>query len=294
MQEYLIIDDLDPALALLPSSGHSTIATPAEWVRTAVLEYADRRGWCVVRHATFVEWARGIIASDVRDWLILDPLLEVNGLPGRAQRVRLTRRFDNNATIVRGASVIEHYPFTPLANSIAASVGVLDDAVASGRTMTHAARMAAKAGATVGHVVTCASMRLGRDTVRARLRNPRWTEYLPGDWAVVHLRDGCPHVPLAGMPARCADAAGDNGAEVELRVPSSTVAGHPWQGLMMDRQVSQAVRDAQAHVAAWLDQAVGRAATVGDLGVLGPNVPAMVGPNTHVDATTTLQSLIPA
>jgi hypothetical protein len=290
----LVIDDVDASLSHLTELGRNVAGASAEAIRNAVLDYAVRRKWFVLQHQAYVEWAIDVIRREEHSWLVLDPLFPVAGLGERVRRVRLTRQFDNNEAIV-----VRHYVLSagvePLDMScISGDVGVLDDAAASGGTLRNMARLVAQTGGRVSRVILAASSRSAHEFFRASGSVTTWTEFVRGDWQIVHLRDGCPHLPHSGRPTDQPSVHGTDGNAVEVRVPSSAVLGNLWQVLVMDAAVRNAVDIARAEIAHRLSNELGRAALVGDLSFLGASVPALVCQGAIVTADTTLESLLPS
>ena len=274
-----MIDDVQRALSLMSELGRRVVTGPAENVRTAVLEYATRRQWTVIPYAAFDAWTRQLLENDAGYWWILDPLSTRAGLDGRANSVRLTRRFVGHAhAVVEANDGGELMP--------ADKVGVVDDAASSGRTLRHAADMLARRGASLARVVVCASSRIARDS----LGSVPWLQFVAGDWRVIHLRDGCPFLPCAG---RSTDrvAADQGGRPIELRVPMSTVTGNLWQVLMLDRGIADAAQAARLAIPKRLSEALHRPACVRDVALLGASVSVDVAPNEAAAGATLLRDL---
>ncbi len=275
----------------MTSLGKNIASDSAESIRSAVLDFAARRGWSVILHRSFAEWALGEIASDGRTWVVLDPLLPIDNLGSRVRSVRLSRQFDNNEpVVVRQYSTrdgaIQIQPF-----EASTDVALVDDAAASGNTLRYVSRLVAQAGGEVSQVRLCASSRAAREACQSQSRGTKWNVFVRGDWSVIHLRDGCPHLPHSGRPTGQPAVAGVDGGEVEVRVPSSLVVGNYWQVLSMDTGISRAIGIARAEIARRLSVALDRPACVRDLSLLGPSVPAFVLRGETATGDLTLQSL---
>ena len=150
----LIIDDAHAALGRMTGLGRDVAAPAVEEIRATVLRFAERRHWIVLPYQSYAEWARLKLASNGRHWVVLDPLFERDGLEERASFIRVTRHADPTRPVL-----IRQTPLEGTSN--AREVGVLDDAVSSGRTLRTLMRALAGVGRAVSHVIVCASSRHG-------------------------------------------------------------------------------------------------------------------------------------
>lgn len=282
----LIIDDIGSALSSMTLLGRAVTETGCEAIRTAVLAFALRRSWTVVSHQAYVEWAHQVLQKDGLEWCVLDPLFVPRDLGERARMVRLTRQF--------GAETKASHEFGFKAGGwrFSGKLGVLDDAASSGRTLRHVTELLTRSDGSVEHIVLCASSRTARDSVRSFVQGARWTDFVLGDWRVIHLRDGCPHLPFSGRPTNQPAVADADGSVVELRTPSSAVAGNLWQVLLLDPAISRAISSARGDIVRRLSDALKRPACVRDLHLLGPCVPALISPGTVATGDTALESLL--
>jgi hypothetical protein len=206
------------------------------------------------------------------------------------RRLRLTRQFDNSETIVvRKYSA--HATSIDLSD-LSAVVGLLDDVAASGSTLIRVAGLAGGAGCSVARVMLCAGSHEARNRFQATARSSKWSQLVNGDWQVVHLRDGCPHLAYSARPTDQDPITGVNGATVEVRVPSYSVLGNHWQVLCMDRCVRDAVTDVRSAVVRELSNVLGRAACILDLSLLGPFVPALTKPGERVTDNVPLERML--
>lgn len=288
----LIIDDVEAALATMTDLGRRIVGGSAEGIRDAVLRFAGRRGWYVLSHQSYVDWATEIIVKAGNPWLVLDPIFPLGRIRDFAQCVRLTRKYDNNETVVSREYVIAGRSGTLDASTISDSTGVVDDVAASGLTLLRVARHVSQAGGTVRHVVVAASARGARDVLRRAAASARWSEFLPGDWVrSIHLRDGCPHLAFSGRPTGQTPVLAGNGEPVEVRVLSSDVAGNLWQVFGLDPAVADAVKSARRDIVRSFDAALGRPSCVRDVSLLGAFAPAVVRPGQVVSAEVPLESL---
>ena len=282
----LVIDDLSAALDGMTDLGRSVAAESASTVGQAVLRYACRRGWTVVPHAMFVEWAAKVLERDQRHWLSLDPLFPVDRNDPRLHRVRLRRgAFPGRFVMSSGWAVPYH-------DGDEVEVGLLDDGAASGSTIHYVTKMARANGASVSSVVVCASTRYARDVLRRVIPRATWVDFMPGDWRIAHLRDGCPHLPFTGacVDPGTADIAEDTWPYVCS--PTHSVVGSLWQVLYLDREVKQAIQTARARIVEEMTKALGKVPTVSDMRLLGSNCQAIVERGQTACCETRLETLL--
>jgi hypothetical protein len=288
----LVIDDVQASLSGLTELGREVAGASAEAIRNAVLDYAKRRNWFILRHQAYVEWATEIIRRREHTWLVLDPLFPVRGLGDRVRSVRLTRQFDDNQAVVVRKYVLAGRAAPTDLSDISGDVGVIDDATASGNTLRYTSRLVAQTGGRVVHILLAASSRCARESFGTAVRDVRWVEFVSGDWQIAHLRDGCPHLPHSGRPTAQPPILGVGGVTVDVRVPSSSVVGNLWQVLYLDTTIRDAVTTARSEIARQFSAVLGRAACVRDLSMLGQFVPALVKQGETVTGDVTLESLL--
>ena len=288
----LIIDDVEAALAAMTDLGRDVASTSVASIHKAVVDFALRRGWFVLRHKTYVEWACDEMRRDERAWIILDPLFPVLDLGERLHRVRLSRLFDNNETVTMRRYALSRGDSTAGVALPTGDVGLLDDAIASGFTLSHVSDLLRQTGASVARILVCASSGAGRNRTRASIRTARLGEFVRGDWRVIHLRDGCPHLPHTGRPVDHPAVLSVDGKPMDVRVPSSSVDGSLWHVMCTDDAVRTAIGSAQIQLTQRLSAALARLACVRDLSLLGPSVPVLVRRGETVTADATLESLL--
>jgi hypothetical protein len=286
-REPLVIDDVAPCLARMTELGRAVAAKPIESVRAAVHDHAARRGWTVVAHCAFAAWARDLVATDRRPWIVLDPLLEPDGLSEWMHPLRLTRRSHTS-----GGSVVLGAEFAWRHDGHARDAGVIDDGAASGRTLLAAAHMIRQAGGTVVRAAHCASSRMSREAVWRAIGHIGWYDYVTGDWMIMHLRDGSPYLPYSGRLTGQTPVVGPNGP-VQIRLPATTLPSNLWSVAWMDPGVRSAILAARRDIARAFSAHLGHPARISDLPLLGPAVPALVDSDDATpDADTTLASLM--
>ncbi len=284
----LIIDDISETLASMSELGRQ-VATPAlEAVRAEVIAFAARRGWTVLRHRAFAEWAAPVLDREAHSWLILDPLFVGPTDSPRVRRIRISRNYDRDGAIVsRRYTGSLDVPLNPLSTD----VGLVDDAAASGMTLEQVARSVRSAGGRVVHILVCASSREARDAVRARLPVLRWSEFVRGDWSVIHLRDGCPYALSSGRPAGHPLVVGADGGAVDVRVAASSILGSYWQVMRLDTRVRVAMEAARTTIDRNLSASLRRPALVGDLCLLGSGTTVQIAHDHVLVGDETLDDL---
>jgi hypothetical protein len=282
----LILDDVAASLNAATPLGRIVLEAPFRVISGAVSSLARKRGWTMVAYEDFAGWAQQRMQVHLCPWIVLDPLLGTVAAPGGIHTWRMSRLFGAAGTGLDGTP-----PTVPKLGP-SNEVAVLDDAAASGSTMIYVLRSVQRAGAARSHVILCASSTGAISRIRAAGGGPSIELYVPGDWRVAHMRDGCPFAPFSGRPLGTLTCA--NGHVIELRVPSRHVAGNAWQAFSIDSGVRSASLAAFGGIAESFSSHLGRQACIGDLPLLGTSVPAVVMPNVPVDATTPLSALVQA
>jgi hypothetical protein len=262
-RKVLIIDDVGVALEQLTDYGRSVVGAASDVIRSTVLELARRRQWTVVPYGSYAKWARQVAENDPHFWLVLDPLFP-RTFSASAHFLHPTR-VDGRGFDLDGAPIIE----------AGSDIGLLDDAAASGSTLGHVVGIVHRSGARVARIAVCASSRVARDFVARLGIQAGWTDFMPGDWRILHLRDGCPYLPYSGrLISRLSHP--DSGTAIELRAPSSSVVGSVWQVLNLDDSVRNAIRSARITIGTQLAASLGRPAIVQDVIAMGSSVSVVV------------------
>lgn len=265
----LVIDDVDAAMASMTELGRAVTTNGAQAVRSAVLAFAARSGWQVARYEAYQDWARRSISDDTFPWVVLDPLFRVADLGEKVRPLRLTRQYGPRREMIEGPTADWS------SRRIDGPAGIVDDAAGTGRTLLHVAQLLGQVGGSVRRVLLCCSSRMSRESLRSRIPHARIAEFVPGDWRVIHLRDGCPYLPYSGRPIEHPPVVAANGSPIEVRVPPTVVRGNLWQVMAIDRGVRDVIASARADAVLRFGAAVGRRAVVGDLWLLGESVGAL-------------------
>lgn len=268
----LVIDDVDDSLSRLSTIGQEILRDPVEVIREAVYHYADRYSLRIVRHKSFVRFAEEYSNCHLEHWLVLDPLFVPMGNPERFTRIRTSRQHDFSIPKVRFDRNL-----TEMVRE--GRVGILDDAASSGRTLRSVITSARSIGLRVSTVLLCASSRSAYHHISTSVSISQWREFVPGDWEVMHLRDGFPFLPFAGRPTGHVSIEVGIGEHIDVRVSSAHSPGNPWQVIQRDRAVGLAIRQARGEVGKALSRSLGRPATVADLQLLGSDANVFVDQN---------------
>jgi hypothetical protein len=282
-RECLIIDDVHAALDVMTDVGRNAASEASFAVRDAVLSHAARRNWAVVPYGAFAVWAANVLGRDEHSWVVLDPLFPSHQFGERVRPLRLTR-----AASGFGFDQDEGWHIGDASDSI----GVLDDAAASGRTLRHVSAALEQAGKKVSRFVLCASTSMARAAAKRSAPDALWVDFVAGDWRILHLRDGCPHLPFSGFRTDQKVLLDSAGASVDLRTPAPEVPGSLWQVLCVDPVIRKLVAAARLSVAERLSLLLGRPATIRDLYGMGRGVFGFVRPGQSATAETTLHSLL--
>ena len=283
----LIIDDVDAALAQMTAHGQEVVGDCCRRVRDAVREYAARRGWTVVSHNAYMQWVSETLHHDTKEWLILDPLIRTDVLGHRAHSFRLTRRSV-------GPPGTAHIADALMRICTQGPVGIVDDAAASGITLRTMCDLVRKSGGEVAQILLCASTRSARDSLSVATRTARLQEFAGRqDWRILHLRDGCAYLPFSGRGGAHPSVTLADGAIVDVRFATTSLAASPWRVLFMDSAIRAAILALRAEVPTRIASSLGRQGVVSDLPVLGTWVPAIIEPGRIVESGTPLLQLFP-
>jgi hypothetical protein len=283
----VLIDDLDAALAVMSRFGVDIVAAASRAVRDSLLLFASLHDMRVVRHDNFTGWVQDQIDPDYL-WLSLDPF----GLPQlksgcEVRQLRLTRR------AAAGQLVLEAALPAHIERIIAGrSVGLVDDAVASGGTIRHAAALVADAGGKVEDVVVCASTAKGRDAIRRTIPQLAWAEFVRGDHVALHMRDACAFLPFGGRKFEKGVTLHTTHGEVEVAYHPMAFPGSPWDEVAKSRHTTDAILHAARDIEYALSRALERPATAADVGLLGSHVAIPCYRRHDVQPLTLLKHLI--
>jgi hypothetical protein len=286
MTMAVIIDDLEPSLSLLSETGKAVLAPPCRWIQNVVTAVAREKGWRVVQYDGFCAWARETLASDDQ-WFVLDPLLVSGGLNlGAARQVRLRRVLQGNEWVVRG---LDTSAFDDACTT--ASFALLDDVAVSGDTLEYAIEQVHRSGGQVAQIAVCVGSGVARKRIAAIAPHAEWIPFVRGDDIAIHLRDACPFIPYSGRPVSSRHPIITEHGPLEVRLPTVSLRVGPWRDIYGDFRVLNVVTQARLSIAHSLTESLGRAATVGDLGLLGELVCVPLYPHQDAESATALSDL---
>lgn len=266
------IDDIGPALRRLNDWGQWVVYASAQTSRLAMTTCSASRRWVVIDHSTAADWARTCLSSE-HVWLVLDPLFDISG-PN-------TMRLDVSRVASRdGWSLAVELPEAVRQAVDGATVGLLDDAAASGETLMHVAAQVQAAGGTVREFIVMTSSAAARAKIESAYGGGCMGSFIDADAHAIHLRDGCPGLPRAGRRVAGVPPVRIGSKLLEVRVPPAIVRGGLWDRAFSDRSVHQLLMEARKQLLSRFAQALGRPAIVSDIAQLGPDV--------HVPLCTTV------
>lgn len=285
-QPSVIIDDIEPTLARLTPLGQTIMSPLTNVVRDAMLEFAAARGWQVIPHMTFSEWALRRMQDD-RSWLVLDPLFSAAELGARGQIARFTRSWTRDTW-----GIDPGYSELGESEGITESVGILDDSAATGMTLHLATRIANDSGARVHRFLTCTGTAFARSAMNRIAPGAEWLQFVEGESISVHMRDACPCLPFAGRGNRDQPIINTAAGRIYTRLTHLRDPSGLWSQLCKDANVFEALRLAQRSLPKRLSAHLGRKATVTDLRLLGTDVVLSLNVNTELSGASTLESLL--
>jgi hypothetical protein len=277
----VVIDDIGYAVRLLAPVGQVVGTEPAYTVREAVLRFARAKGWVAVEYSEFVRWARRI-ANDGNSWLVIDRLFPRDGFGDRAVGVGLTRTLTPD-----GWGVAADDCTIDGDGLVTASTGIIDDAAASGVTLTVAVNLLQSSGADPAKVVLCCASEVARRTVEMLVPGVEWHQFVTGDTRVIHLRDACSWLPYSGRAISARSAFATGAESLTLRMHMRGVPGGLWPEILSDAQLSSVVAIAHSDFVRRLSTHLDRDSTVGDCSHVGPSV--AVRPELCGNVSTTMK-----
>jgi hypothetical protein len=279
------IDDGGSALALMSQLGQKVMQPVVALVREAVMLYAARAGWKIVSHSTFVHWAARQIDKDYL-WLVLDPLIDPEGLPANALRLRLTRRPDADWRFD------DEVPPDVKSSFSGKQIGILDDAAASGDTLTFLADSIAHEGGELSDVILCVATDRARSAVSRVAPGAAWVQMYKTPATPIHIRDACPLLPYSGRRLSRLRAITVGQVQLLTAVPPVFFTGGLWHRLSQDRAASSTLRLAWLKAAERYSDFLQRPALVSDIPALGAEIPVPLFFRTDADPTTELSDLL--
>jgi hypothetical protein len=282
MCDTILIDDTQSALAHLTPFGREIVTPIAGQVQRTMVLAAGLRGWRIIEHGRFVEWAEDQVDQDYL-WLVLDPLLHPERLGVEAIPLHLSRKLSNGILTINSSLADD------LARRVRGrEVGLIDDAAWSGQTLLYASELVAAAGGIVSDVVVAAA---GAEA-RARLHaSVSWVQYYRGSCTVMHLRDACPLFPYSGRRLAGADVQ-SGGTRLEGAVSMLASRNGPWADIARDNFAARELRAAWARGFAKMSSILDRQPLVSDLPRLGSAVRVPLHRSTEYSPETPLSMLI--
>lgn len=278
------IDDVEAACAHLSPLGRRVVQDGALAVRSAIISVVRERGWRVVNYGTFRAWCRDK-ENDFKTWVALDPMFAGTENP-HIVPLRLSRVLHGDVWRIEEQEGFAH------GLTIGKGVVLVDDVAASGMTIRHAVVMLRERSIAVEEIVLCAATSVARKHLASECPGIKLTCCFEDEGlAAIHLRDACPYLPFSGRPSKQHPDVETSNGRVPIRIPSTTIRQGLWPHVFGDYRALVATVNARSRVAALLSHELGRDATVGDLRLLGRDIPLPAYPRHKVAEATLLSSL---
>jgi hypothetical protein len=280
-----IIDDIESSSRFLSELGKDVLIPSAQAFRQTIREAAAAKNFTIANHSKYSDWVDDLADSRCM-WLILDPLIDIESLAPYAVAARVSR------VVIEGGWQVE--AANPAAIEEVArgkSVGVIDDATASGATIAFLGDLVQRAGGTLAHMAFCCATAQARSGLMEKFPSTQWHQFVEGGQVVVHMRDAFPYWPFSGRASAAHPPIQTAAGPVHIRFPSLTRKSGPWAILFEDYRVLAAFAYARSEATARFSKALGRDATVADLPLLGTHVSLPAYPRHQVAADTLLSSI---
>ena len=279
-----VINDFHASCEHLTSLGKEIVREACAPIHDLVLRVAQAKGWAVIDYYEYSDWCQEIVRH--RPHLILDPIY-FQGRRSLGHTLRIVRVTDKDRDVPESVSS------TGQPSDLSGKhVMIVDDAVATGSTVQHAASYLTACGATVSQVVACTITALGRAALGHAFPHAIVSQFVAGNVANIHMRDACPYFPFSGRPHRNYPVIHTAAGPVETRIPSFSLrSSSVWSLIYEHPSILKATNNARREIAQRMSSSLGRQATVLDLKLLGQDVavPAYLGQT--VTPSSTLESI---
>jgi hypothetical protein len=280
------MDDVGAASRWLSEMGLWVVAPAAQRVRAAMCDVATGYGWKIQDYDAFARWALERVRASERPWIVVDPLLDTSAMMN-AHRVRLSRVLHGKEWKIELVEAAGQYSTLP-----STSIGMLDDAAATGSTIMHMANVLKEQGATLAAVALCCISRSAHAALNGAHPSIEHSYFLQEGRTAIHLRDACAFLPFSGRPSASHPPISTAAGDIVVRFPSVTQKRGPWQHLFSDYRVLAATAYARSEVTNRFMSALGRKPTVADIPLLGSNIPLPAYPRQTVNAETQLTEIV--
>jgi hypothetical protein len=222
-----------------------------------------------------------------QSWLILDPLLSPESLNANCRSVRLSRLAGPNGWQLDGNLPGDVGPFVNGKN-----VGVVDDVAMTGMTGRCIASLVSEAGGVVSRFAFCASSKSAQASLCSQPAPAAYEVFVQGDFDTIHMRDACPGLPFSGRRVSGLESVDTPTGPVAIAAPVTATRGGPWGRLALDSGLNRSISFARRLLADRLSAALGRAAIVSDLRLLGNDVYLPLRARLQVDSQTALATIL--
>lgn len=182
----LIIDDIEPALALLPPAMRAAVDPSVQRLRTRIHDHASAQSHTLLSHAHFTDWILNAVDPEAVI-LSLDRLIG----PSRDGRIHpiSAHRFWS------GGRLETRVDITGISAPSGAQLVLIDDAVYTGSTLRDVINALAAESLSVSCVYVGAAKQAALASVGCGRLKP-FTLVEDGD--ILHMRDYCPLLPFSG------------------------------------------------------------------------------------------------
>jgi hypothetical protein len=283
LEDLCVIDDLDEAVKHCSPVGRTILGESVELVRASIRVALAKHRWTLIAHDEYRSWASQRIQEVDAASFVLDPLLDCEFLQPPTVRLRVSRILQSDGRME--LTCLSHVPTAGYRD-----VMIVDDAAASGRTISGVASMLIARDVRTSSVTVCASSDESRRFVRRRYPWIDWRSMLPGNWRTLHARDILPLLPYSGRPV----ATPDCGGEVQRRrLCPVTIDGSSWRVLFVDTKFRQAILNLNDKILARFEVEVGRPPQVADLPLLGAEIGVVSSLRDAIPINTALADLRP-
>lgn len=282
----VLIDDLDEAAARLSPFARTLLEEDLASLRRLLLEHATGNEWRVLSYASFVDWS--VSLADGSLVIIADKLYPTSRLRSRTMCMEVHRYWMTDS--VERQVFVEPEPRCAIPKD--EPVVIIDDAAWSGSTLREVCTLANSAGGKVRQVIVGAATPHAEETLRKTGVTFSRLTAVPDGWDILHARDFCPWLPYSGRKLGSTSPANHTGFTIRLAPLFHNdgawlqLGEHPCYGRLTDLALHGIDR---------LESYLGRAATIQDLHLFGPNVslpidsPEMLG---KISMRTTLRETV--
>lgn len=271
VRSYTIIDDISDAVESLSPLGQELVGPAATRIRDEIIALAQVRGWSIVTHRSFVDWANRRPPFK-GEWILLDPLVLPGSVFGVARHLTVERCVDVDSPdpqfVVRNRSLRTIRRGT--------AVMLLDDAVHSGSTVRVVSRAMADRGVRLlGLVVGVGRAGALLDLHQGGLPVACYRQ-VESTCEIMHLRDSLCWLPRSGRRVEARFVCLDGRPRLSVRISPLLFRADKWRAPLADDRLRNAILHSIRSVVVDFTRYLGTTALVAHLPMLGAHVSAPV------------------